>query len=64
MRDVPVVAVPLGQHDFDLDFFGKRLRMRTVWLVVAKLLYYRGRLLWWMASNVRCISSRRQPLHS
>jgi hypothetical protein len=63
VREV-VVVPPVGHHDFDLDF-GKRLRMtRTVWLVlVAKLLYYWGRL-WCMASNLRCISSRRWSLHS
>jgi hypothetical protein len=55
VREVPV-PVPVGHLDLDLDPFGKRLRMRTVWLVVATLLHYRVRLVLWMASNVRCIS--------
>jgi len=63
VREEVVVVPPVGHHGFDLDFW-KRLRMiRTVWLVVVKLLYYRERL-WWMASNLRCISSRRWSLHS
>lgn len=56
MREVPVGDL---DPDLDLDLFGKRSRTRTVWLVVAKLLHYRVRLVLWMASNVRCISSTR-----
>jgi len=65
VREVRVrvrVRVRVGhRRDFDLGFW-KRLRMKTEWLVVAKLLHYRGRL--WTASNVRCIDSRRLSLHS
>jgi hypothetical protein len=30
VREAWESGVPVGHHDFDLYFFGKRLRMRTV----------------------------------